>query len=414
LPNIVVVTHTGRGTGFGRVAAGIAAALSTEHDVHLVGLGNAAPAEPWVGHQHDPVLDPAHATAAGCVVRATRPAAVVLVGEGDLGGWIATRLRRDGFTGAVVAYVPIEGPVMDPAPLARLHNATAVVAYTRVGAAALLEAMTATARSGAVPHLAVIPHATDPATPAGSAEDSRQLMRAELMRAALIPDAGSVAGPWLLNANRNDWRKRPELTMRAFAPIAERHPDARLVMHCNPCRHDMDLRIERARLGLVDRVILTRDANQRPWPEERLSLLYASCEIGVSTTMAEAWGLVAFEHARHGAAQVMPRHAGLAEIWGDAPVWVPLGQRTRVDMTFGGAEPQVDPLTAILLNLIEHPPDMHSAGRACQRRARDPSLSWETVGTQWLTLIAKLLEEGSGSPRSAKEAITIRPPRATG
>jgi glycosyltransferase involved in cell wall biosynthesis len=367
-----------------------------------------------VGHQHDPVLDPAHATAAGCVVRATRPAAVVLVGEGDLGGWIATRLRRDGFTGAVVAYVPIEGPVLDPAPLARLHNATAVVAYTRVGAAALLEAMTATARSGAVPDLAVIPHATDPATPAGSAEDSRQLMRAELMRAELIPDAGSVAGPWLLNANRNDWRKRPELTMRAFAPIAERHPDARLVMHCNPCRHDMDLRIERARLGLVDRVILTRDANQRPWPEERLSLLYASCEIGVSTTMAEAWGLVAFEHARHGAAQVMPRHAGLAEIWGDAPVWVPLGQRTRVDMTFGGAEPQVDPLTAILLNLIEHPPDMHSAGRACQRRARDPSLSWETVGTQWLTLIAKLLEEGSGSPRSAKEAITIRPPRATG
>jgi hypothetical protein len=44
------------------------------------------------------------------------------------------------------------------------------------------------------------------------------------MRAALIPDAGSVAGPWLLNANRNDRRKRPELTMRAFAPIAERHP----------------------------------------------------------------------------------------------------------------------------------------------------------------------------------------------
>ena len=292
LPNIVVVTHTGRGTGFGRVAAGIAAALSTEHDVHLVGLGHAAPGEPWVGHQHDPVLDPTRTAAAGDVVRATRPAAVVLVGEGDLSGWIATRLRRDAFTGAVVAYVPIEGPVLDPAPLARLHNATAVVAYTRVGAAALLEAMTATSRTGAVPHLAIIPHAIDPATPAGSAEVSRQRTRAELIRAARIPDAGSVAGPWLLNANRNDWRKRPELTMRAFAPIAERHPDARLLMHCNPRRHDMDLRIERARLGLVDRVILTRDENQRPWPEERLSQLYASCEIGVSTTMAEAWGLV--------------------------------------------------------------------------------------------------------------------------
>ena len=410
--SIVVVSHTGRGTGFGRVAAGIATALSTEHDVHLVGLGNAAPAEPWLGHQHDPVLDPTRTAAAESVVRATRPAAVVLVGEGELGGWIATRLRRDGFTGAVVAYVPIEGPVLDPAPLASLHNATAVVAYTRVGAAALLEAMTATAGTGAVPDLAVVPHAIDPATPAGSAEDSRQLMRAELMRAALM-DAGSTAGPWLLNANRNDWRKRPELTMRAFAPIAERHPDARLVMHCTPRRHDMDLRIERARLGLVARVILTRDESQRPWPEERLSLLYASCEIGVSTTMAEAWRLVAFEHARHGAAQVMPRHAGLAEIWGDAPLWVPLGQRTRVDLTFGGAEPHVGALTAIMHNLIERPQDLHTAGRACQRRAGDPSLSWETVGTQWLTLITKLLGKVSGCPRSAKEAIIIGPPRTT-
>jgi len=129
--------------------------------------------------------------------------------------------------------------------------------------------------------------------------------------------------------------------------------------------------------------------------------------------MAEAWGLVAFEHARHGAAQVMPRHAGLAEIWGDAPLWVPLGQRTRVDMTFGGDEPQVDALTGILLNLIERPQDRHSAGRACRRRARDPALSWETVGTQWRSLITKLLGKVPGCPRSTKDAITIRPSRAT-
>jgi glycosyltransferase involved in cell wall biosynthesis len=261
--------------------------------------------------------------------------------------------------------------------------------------------------------MAVIPHAIDAATPAGSDEDYRQRIRAELMNAALIPDAGSVAGPWLHNANRNDWRKRPELTMRAFAPIAERHPDARLIMHCTPRRPDMDLRIERARLGLGERVILTRNENDRPWPDERLSQLYTSCEIGVSSTMAEAWGLVAFEYARHGAAQVMPRHAGLAEIWGDAPPWVPLGQRTRVDMTFGGAEPQVDALTGIMLHLIERPQDMHSAGQACRRRAGDPALSWETVGTQWRSLITKLLDEVSGCPRSAKAAITVRPSRAT-
>ena len=113
-------------------------------------------------------------------------------------------------------------------------------------------------------------------------------------------------------------------------------------MHCNPRRRNLNLRDERARLGLDDRVILTRDEPPTRWSEHRLSRLYACCEIGVSSTMAEGWGLIAFEHALHGAAQVMPRHAALAEIWGDAPVWAPLGQQMRVDRVFDGAEPQVD------------------------------------------------------------------------
>ncbi len=393
----MVVSHTGRGTGFGRVATGIGTALATEHDVHMVGLGDAACGDPWAGYQHDPVLDPTRTAAAGSVVRATLPAAAVLVGEGQLTGWIATRLRRDGFTGIIVAYVPIEGPVLDPAPLLGLRNATAVVAYTSIGGAALLQAMAAAAGSSPVPDLAVIPHAVDSAAPCGGR--SRLRMRAELIRVGLLPDAGSITGPWFLNANRNDWRKRPELTMRAFAPIAKRHPDARLVMHCHPSRPDMDLRIERVRLGLEQRVIFSQDEGQQSWPEEQLALLYASCEIGVSSTMAEAWGLVGFEHALHAAAQILPKHAGLAEIWGDAPSWIPPGSPTRVDMTFAGAEPQVDPLTEVMLNLIEHPDIMRSVGLACRRRAGDRSLSWEAVGSQWLTLIAKLLDKACACQR---------------
>ncbi len=217
-------------------------------------------------------------------------------------------------------------------------------------------------------------------------------MRSELVDAGLLPDTGSTAGPWFLNANRNDWRKRPELTMQAFAPIAEQHPDARLVMHCQPCRPDMDLRIEQARLGLGHHVIFSQQECQQPWPDEQLSLLYASCEIGVSSTMAEAWGLVGFEHAMHGAAQILPEHAVLREIWGDAPSWVPRGTETRVDMTFAGAEPQVDAMTEVMHSLVENPDIMRNVGLACRDRARDRSLSWEAVGTQWLTLIACLLD----------------------
>jgi D-inositol-3-phosphate glycosyltransferase len=212
----------------------------------------------------------------------------------------------------------------------------------------------------------------------------------ELMRAEVLGHDDRAGGPWLLNANRNDWRKRPELTLRAFATVAECHRDARLVLHCNPSRRNLDLRSERARLGLEDRVILTRDEPRSRWSERRLSRLYACCEIGVNSAMAEGWGLVAFEHALHGAAQVMPRHAALAEIWGDAPVWVPTGEQTRLDDVFDGAQPDEDALSTILLDLVAYPDHARRAGQACQQRTQDPTLSWNEIGKRWRTLVAEV------------------------
>lgn len=381
---IVVVSQTGLGSGFGRIAAGIARALSLEHEVHVVGLGDAADDEPWFAHGHDARVDHDRVAAAGSVVKATHPAAAVVVGQAALVGVIATGLRGDGFVGAIVAYVPMEGPVAVAASLAGLHHATVVVTYTHVAASSLTAALAETAKGGASRDVAVIPHAVDGLAPT-------RLHSRELMRAEVLGDDGPTSGPWLLNANRNDWRKRPELTLQAFAAVAERHPDARLVLHCIPQRHNLDLRTERARLGLADRVILTRDQRRSPWSEQRLSRLYACCEIGVSSTMAEGWGLVAFEHALHGAAQVMPRHAALAEIWGDAPVWAPTGEQTRVDRVFHGAPPHVDALSALLLDLVARPEHTRRAGQACQRRARDPALSWHDVGARWRTLITEAL-----------------------
>lgn len=387
MPPIVVLSQAGRGTGFARIVAGIARALSLEHEVHVVGLGGAAEGEPWFGHEHDPRDDPHLTSAAQSVVRTTRPGVAVFVGQGEVVGWIVGRLRRNGFAGGLVAYVPMEGPVRCAVPLAGLPQASVVVTYTHVAATVLADALAATASDGAAPEVAVIPHAVDAIAP--TSIDSRERMRADL-----LPDQDPGVGPWLLHANRNDWRKRPELTMQAFAAVAERHPQARLVMHSNLRRRNLDLRVERARLGLEDRVILTHDEPATRWSEPRLSCLYACCEIGVSSTMAEGWGLVAFEHALHGAAQVMPRHAALAEIWGDAPVWTPVGRQLRVDGVFDGAQPRVDALAAILLDLVGHPEVARSVGQACERRARDPALSWDAVGAQWRALVADVLASG--------------------
>jgi glycosyltransferase involved in cell wall biosynthesis len=86
----------------------------------------------------------------------------------------------------------------------------------------------------------------------------------------------------------------------------------------------------------------------------------------------------------------MPRHAALAEIWGDAPVWVPTGEQTRVDGVFDGAQLDVDALSTILLDLVAHPEHARRAGQACQQRAQDPTLSWQEIGARWRTLVAEV------------------------
>jgi hypothetical protein len=52
-----------------------------------------------------------------------------------------------------------------------------------------------------------------------------------------------------------------------------------------------------------------------PLPDETVRLLYNACELGVSTSMGEGWGLGTFEHAATGAAQIAPDHTTFSENW---------------------------------------------------------------------------------------------------
>ena len=70
------------------------------------------------------------------------------------------------------------------------------------------------------------------------------------------------------------------------------------------------------RLGIEDRLILTSTAPQLPSePEDKLNLIYNVGDVGIITSIGEGWGLVSFESAATGAAQIVPRHTSCAELW---------------------------------------------------------------------------------------------------
>jgi glycosyltransferase involved in cell wall biosynthesis len=117
--------------------------------------------------------------------------------------------------------------------------------------------------------------------------------------------------------------------------------------------------------------------------DERLNLIYNACDVGVNTARAEGWGLVSFEHAATGAAQVVPGHGACLELWSDAGVLLPVANDDRGP----GAEAVADALGRLY----------DDGSLLCEWSARAFShatadrFSWTVIAKQWEAELARCL-----------------------
>lgn len=375
MATILIIAHTKRGTGFGRIAIGIANALSLKHDVHVIGVGNARTDEAWAGLISDPV-DIGCTTAMREWLTANTADVLLFAGVNTLMAWQAEKVRSDGFSGKIVAYVPVEGPIENATRLQGLNSCDAVIAYHSVAAAQLSLVLETN-------NISFIYHGMHATSSAPIARDQ--------LRRQLLPDAQQHAGKiWILNANRNDNRKCPEITISAFAEVVKEFPNTLLVMHCNPIRPGVNLYVERDRLGLHNNILFTKDSIPGFWTDEQMDNLYACCEIGVNSALAEGWGLIAFEHAQKGGAQIMPAHEGLKELWANIPVMTGLGEIEAVDAVSSGHRPCQKELTAAMRDLLMDTNYLDEVAQLCMQHVRQNKFSWENVSKQWQDLIIAL------------------------
>lgn len=129
----------------------------------------------------------------------------------------------------------------------------------------------------------------------------------------------------VLNANRNQPRKRIDITLRAFAQFVRNKPqNVKLYLHMGVKDMGWDIVRLAQRYGFDERLaISTSQASLPHVPDDRLNLIYNSCDLGLQTSMGEGWGLTSWEHAATGAPQIVPDHSVLPEIWGDAAMFIP-------------------------------------------------------------------------------------------
>jgi glycosyltransferase involved in cell wall biosynthesis len=274
----------------------------------------------------------------------------------------AFRVRRP--DARVVVYSPADRTA--PA----LGSADLVVFYTRSG----LEAAGDGLRS-----VAVIPHGVD---------RERFFPVPDARRRLGLPDDGFI----VLNANRNTRRKRVDVTMRGFAQFARGRPNAWLYLHMRMRDLGCDVPGLAAELGLSDRLLVTWSGAGHPQvDDERLNLIYNACDVGVNTARSEGWGLVSFEHAATGAAQVVPGHGACLELWHDAGVLLPVATGER--------GPCAEEVADALGRLYDDRSLLAEWSARAYSHATADRFSWRVIAQQWEAELMRCL---AGSDRGGR------------
>lgn len=164
----------------------------------------------------------------------------------------------------------------------------------------------------------IMPHGVDTSTfyklPESKLELRKTLFGNDI--AEKIPNLGELF--LVLNANRNQPRKKLDITMEGFSLFARNKPDVRLYMHCGIRDSSVDISYLSRRYGIDNKLIVTSLAQgiQRI-STEKLNVVYNACDVGINTTMGEGWGLTNVEHAATGALQILPRNSACQELFSD-------------------------------------------------------------------------------------------------
>lgn len=282
-----------------------------------------------------------------------------------------------------VGYAPMDSYAWTGGLADTANDWDAVISYTEFGAHEFIA-------GGITKPVAVIPHGVTRGQfyPVDKAEARKKLN--------LSDDIFIV-----FNGNRNQFRKRIDITIEAFAKFAKDKPDTQLYLHMGLKDQGWDLMhvfaraMRREGLDPNGRIILTAQTEGPPNVEvEMLNNIYNAVDIGVNTCKGEGWGLVNFEHAACRVAQVVPSHTSCREIFEG---YGRLIRCDHVDVDINYARempcPSSDHLAEILTDLYENREKLDATAELCYTRVTDKQFDWDTVASQFGGIFEDVLKE---------------------
>lgn len=204
-----------------------------------------------------------------------------------------------------------------------------------------------------------------------------------------------------LNANRNQPRKRLDITMNAFSR-ALKGKDALLWMHCgNTDLNSMNISRLAERYDIVDQIRMTASASggissaiQRIEDKE-INVMYNLCDFGVNSSLGEGWGLCNTEHAATGAIQLVPAHSACAELFSTTGMLIDIVTEYTLDeiMTIG-LLPNISHMSELmqyLYSLKKESAELWDAkSRIIMEEFTSEKFHWDKIAEKWDAIFSSL------------------------
>jgi glycosyltransferase involved in cell wall biosynthesis len=379
-PRLLVFADAGVQTGFARVCHALCDRLMARWDIAVTGInfyGDPAPypypiypafrgGDLWGIGRYRELVDKLHPD-------------VTLVIQDPWNVAPFVELKGDE---KLVAYMPVDAEHQPAAR--RLNGLDLAICYTHYGCTQLR-------RCGYEGAMAIVPHGVDRTTffPQDRVAARMALgMRQEDAEELLI--IGAV--------NRNQPRKRLDLTLYAFAALHARWHGQRLklLMHADPKEPiGYDLIALAQWLGIDEDVRFACAARedgtsriQPHIPDDHLALLYNAMDMQVTTSIGEGWGLTVHEGMACGVPQILPEHSALAEWAHRVALFVPAPHpvATHQIHTIGRAVDHRDVADAMEILALD-PQECQRLRAAGLALVSEPRFSWDTIAGQFHSLL---------------------------
>lgn len=368
-------------TGFARVTHGVLDQLykTGDYDISVLGVN-------YNGDPHDYPYRIYPARLGGDLLGYNRLAPLVEIEKPDIlvlfnDIWVVLQylklLEECKHKVPMATYFPVDSRGYIPDWVKPLYTLDKVFVYTNFAVDVLQEA-------GFKKPVTVIPHGidTDMYFPIKQSE-----ARASLN--GLNPDDFIV-----FNGNRNQPRKRIDITVKGFCQFAKDKPDARFYAHMGIVDAGWDLipLVEREckRHGMKGetgfRLILTHP-NLGPAnavTEKELNVIYNTADVGINTSLGEGWGLVPFEQAACGVPQITTDYSASKELFEGRGHLLPIRQFITAEKvnTEGGLVHEDDVAEALEHYYNDKDQRMADAAKVFEFTQK-PEFRWENIAKIW-------------------------------